>query len=48
MWESVTFVFEPIHVKDFALGAATTLALRRGRIQFILDKILPGENTANE
>jgi hypothetical protein len=30
-----------IHLKDFGLGAALALALRRGRIDSVLDQYLP-------
>jgi hypothetical protein len=38
MIDSLPLVFDPLNVKDFALGAAIALALRRGRIKAILDK----------
>jgi hypothetical protein len=41
MLDWMPFVVEPLNLKDFALGAALALALRRGRIDSILDKYLP-------
>jgi hypothetical protein len=41
MLEQIPFVFEPVQVKDFVLGASIALALRRGRVQAVLDKVLP-------
>ena len=38
MIEGVPVVLDPVNLKDFALGAAIALALRRGRIKAILDK----------
>jgi len=41
MIETLPFVLEPINLKDFAIGAFAALALRRGRIDAVLDKTLP-------
>ena len=38
MLDNLPLIFDPVNVKDFALGAAIALALRRGRIRAILDK----------
>lgn len=35
---------DPISAKDLALGFLAALALRRGRIKMILDKVLPDQD----
>lgn len=41
MLESIPVTFDPINLKDFFLGAFMFLALRRGRIDNVLDRVLP-------
>jgi len=41
MIEAFPFVLEPINLKDFAIGAFAALALRRSRVNAVLDKALP-------
>lgn len=36
----IEFIAEPIHVKDFLLGAFMFLALRRGRVDSIIGGLL--------
>lgn len=43
MIEQIPVTVEPIQLNDFALGVFTALALRRGRIDKILGKALPGD-----
>lgn len=43
MIETLPFVLEPIHLKDFAIGAFAALALRRSRIETVMNRVLPGE-----
>ncbi len=41
VFESISF--SPIGFKDFSLGFLLALALRRGRLRLLLDKVLPDD-----
>lgn len=43
MIDGIPLIVDPVYLKDFALGAMTALALRRGRIDRVLNRFLPGD-----